>query len=174
MMIVVSGGSGSGKSAFAENLAVQRHPSPLQYIATMQVWDAECEARVARHREMRAGKGFATVECPSGLDTLTLPTPCSVLLEDLPNLVANEFFSDQPRETASERIYRGLDHIYRQCDLLVVVTNELFSDGLRYDEETNAYLALLAQINRGLAALSTEVYEVVAGLPICHKGGQAD
>ena len=41
MLTLVIGGSASGKSAFAESLCLQS-PLPRTYLATMQVWDAEC------------------------------------------------------------------------------------------------------------------------------------
>lgn len=53
MLTLVIGGAASGKSAYAEHLAVQSG-GPRYYLATMQVWDAECAARVAKHRAMRA------------------------------------------------------------------------------------------------------------------------
>ena len=49
MLTLVIGGAASGKSAYAEHLAVQSG-GPRYYLATMQVWDAECAARVAKHR----------------------------------------------------------------------------------------------------------------------------
>ena len=52
MLTLVIGGSASGKSAFAERLAVQSG-LPRFYVATMRVWDTESERRVARHRDMR-------------------------------------------------------------------------------------------------------------------------
>lgn len=67
-------------------------PLPRTYLATMQVWDAECAARVARHRAMRQQKQFATVECPRGLEAIALPQRGTVLLEDLGNLAANELY----------------------------------------------------------------------------------
>ena len=64
MTVLVTGGSGSGKSALAEQISERlRQPEkPFYYLATMQVWDAECEARIAKHRQQRAGKGFCTIE----------------------------------------------------------------------------------------------------------------
>ena len=58
MLILVTGGAGSGKSQFAERLSMALKQEPFRYIATMQIWDAECRARVAKHRQQRAGKGF--------------------------------------------------------------------------------------------------------------------
>ena len=58
----------------------------------MQVWDAECAARVEKHRRMRAAKQFETVECPLHLDAVHLPARGTALLEDLGNLTANELY----------------------------------------------------------------------------------
>ena len=61
MLTLVIGGAASGKSEYAESL-VLRSTLPRYYLATMQVWDAECAARVEKHRRMRAAKQFETVE----------------------------------------------------------------------------------------------------------------
>ena len=72
MLTLVLGGAASGKSAYAESL-VLKTGLPRYYLATMQVWDAECAARVEKHRKMRAQKQFETLECPLHLDRLALP-----------------------------------------------------------------------------------------------------
>ena len=95
MLILVSGGAGSGKSEFAEGLVTSSGLGQRVYLATMRVWDAESVRRVERHRQMRAGKGFETLECPENLAGLTLPSGCAALLEDLSNLTANEFFGER-------------------------------------------------------------------------------
>lgn len=168
MLILVSGGSGSGKSEFAEGLVVSSGLKERVYLATMQVWDQESVRRVERHRAMRVGKGFATLECPTGLERLEVPAGSAVLLEDLSNLSANEYFSDD-REGAFERVLAGIQRAAARAELLVVVTNELYSDGVRYDPETAAYLELLARLNRAIAARADGVYEVVCGIPVAWK-----
>ena len=168
MLILVSGGSASGKSKYAEDLVVQAPPVERIYVATMQVWDEESRRRVERHRAMRAGKGFATLECPTGLDRLEVPAGSAVLLEDLSNLSANEYFSPQ-RDGAFDRVLAGIQRAAARAELLVVVTNELYSDGVRYDPETAAYLELLARLNRAIAAQADGVYEVVCGIPVAWK-----
>lgn len=169
MLILVSGGSASGKSEYAEELVVSSGLKDRVYLATMQVWDEESVRRVARHREMRAGKGFRTVERPTGLAELDLPQGCAVLLEDLPNLTANEFFGPEGREGTFERVLAGVEHAAGQAGLLVVVGNELWSDGVVYDPETTAYLDVLARLGRAIAARADRVYEVVCGIPIAWK-----
>ena len=79
MLTLVIGGAASGKSAYAEHLAVQSG-GPRYYLATMQVWDAECAARVEKHRKMRAAKQFETVECPLHLGNVSLPARGTALL----------------------------------------------------------------------------------------------
>ncbi len=70
MITLVLGGSGSGKSAYAEHLLDGK--TNKYYIATMQVYDAEGEKKVARHRKLRAGKGFVTIEQPRDLEKISL------------------------------------------------------------------------------------------------------
>lgn len=170
MLILVSGGSASGKSEFAEGLVTASGLDRRVYLATMKVWDAESVRRVERHRAMRRGKGFDTLECPENLAGVALPSGCAALLEDLSNLTANEFFGEQGRQGAFERVLAGVCRAAAQSGLLVVVTNELFSDGMDYDPDTLAYLDTLARLNRAIAARAHRVYEVVCGLPIAWKG----
>jgi adenosylcobinamide kinase/adenosylcobinamide-phosphate guanylyltransferase len=170
MITLISGGSGSGKSAFAEALVIKSGVSPRIYLATMQVWGAEDVQRVERHRFMRQNKGFSTIECPKGLDKLTLPAHSVVLLEDLSNLTANECFGGEGFDGAEQRILNGIYHVQQQVQDIVIVTNELFSDGIAYPPETARYLELLAQLNRSLAEEAQQVIEVVAGIPIWWKG----
>ena len=72
MFTLVAGGAASGKSGCAEELILQAGTQPRFYVATMQIFDDECRARVERHRTLRAGKGFQTLECPMGLSGLRL------------------------------------------------------------------------------------------------------
>lgn len=170
MRTLISGGAGSGKSALAERLAVESAAPVRVYLATMTVWGPEDRERVERHRALRAGKGFVTVERTTGLDGLTVPADSVVLLEDLGNLTANECFGPLGFPGAEERILTGMEHVSAQCRDLIVVTNELFSDGIAYPAETERYLDLLARLNRALAERSDRVVEVAAGLPIAWKG----
>ena len=61
MFTLVSGGAASGKSEYAESLVLSCPSEMRYYIATMMPFDDECRARIAKHRAMRAGKGFETV-----------------------------------------------------------------------------------------------------------------
>ena len=95
MLILVTGGAASGKSEHAERLVCEKAQSRL-YLATMQPFGKSAEARIARHRALRAGKGFATVERTLDLANLRLSRQYDgILLEDLGNLLANELFAPE-------------------------------------------------------------------------------
>ena len=162
MLTLVLGGAASGKSEYAESL-VLRTTGPRWYLATMQIWDAECAARVEKHRKMRAAKQFETVECPLHLEKLRLPARGTALLEDLGNLAANELYDPAA-------ILRGLDSLSAQCENLLVVSNEVFSGGADYVGDTDRYLRALAQVNNAFAARADAVVRVVCGIPVYYKG----
>lgn len=169
MTVFVIGGSGSGKSEFAEGLIVRGGFTRRAYIATMEPYGNDAAARIARHRALRAGKGFETVERYRDLPGLEVPQGCGVLLEDLTNLFANEWFG-AGKEGAAGRVLSGLAHLEEAAGLVVAVGNDLFSDGVTYDKETEDYLNSLAVLHRTVAARAGAVYEVVCGIPVRHKG----
>ena len=171
MLTLVVGGAASGKSEYAERLVLQT-ALPRYYLATMQVWDAECAARVEKHRRMRAEKQFETLECPLHLGTVRLPARGTALLEDLGNLTANELYDPAGAgEAAASAILDGLGRLAAQCEHLVVVSNEVFSGGADYAGDTDRYLQALAQVNNALAARADAVVRVVCGIPVYYKGG---
>ncbi len=188
MMIVVTGGSGSGKSEIAESYAVQLHKARhahldegLFYVATMKrnPLDEETERRIGRHLQMRSGKGFRTIECPVCLGRIR-PEAGVYLIEDLPNLLANEMWGEDgalrggagktmdPGDAAG-CILEPLEALAEAGDV-VVVTGNVSSDGLRYESGTEQYVWLLNRIGAALAARSQLVVEAVCGIPVTAKG----
>ena len=166
MIVLVTGGSGCGKSTWAEKLVNTLPRENRIYIATMQVYDEESVRRVARHRAQRANKGFTTVECEKNLAAAEIPDGSIVLLEDLVNLTANEMFDGGD----AERVVPALHALAEKCRHLVMVTNDVFSDGIAYAESTQMYLQKLAQINAAAAEMADCVAEVVYSVPVCVKG----
>lgn len=175
MFVTVTGGSGSGKSAMAEDISQSLCSGPKIYAATMMVYDEESRRRIERHRKQRAGRQFTTLECPSGLEEVVFEEKVPlILLECVSNLTANELYSGEdfsmqdPEETA-ERIIRGVAHFADSADHLVVVTNEMFQNGTK-DEEMKQYLSVAGRVNRYLMEKSDVFIEAVYGLPYFWKG----
>ena len=65
---------------------------------------------------------------------------------------------------------RGIERLCSAAADIVVVSNEIFSDGTPYDPSTQAYIARLAHLNAALAQRADTVVEVVCGIPIVQKG----
>lgn len=178
MVIFITGGSGSGKSEYAEQRAVERkeqrsdtQTAELIYVATMEAQDAESRNRIERHRKMRAEKKFTTRECYTHLEELKVGKQEVVLLECLSNLTANEMFSSKGRkDSVVSAIKQGLCHVMEQSRDLIVVGNNVFEDGVQYDETTKQYLRQMAELHHFLAELADEVIEVVCGIPVFWKG----
>ena len=167
MFILVTGGSGSGKSEFAENNAMN-FGGKMLYIATMKPYDDECLKRIERHRKMRDGKGFKTIECYTDLSEV-IEKADTILIECMSNLTANVMFSDD-NKNAFEKIVGGIMNL--KSENIVIVTNEISSDGIEYSGDTKMYISLLGRINSALSKRADRVYEVVYGIPIEIKRGQ--
>lgn len=179
MTVLVIGGSGSGKSAYAEQLALHlAGQAPRFYLATMQVWDEECQARIRRHRAQRAGRDFVTLERPRDLAALSekaLDKSGTILLEDLGNLAANELYSPgADSRSARQNILAGIRHLALHSRHLVVVSNEVGTGGLDYGGETQRYLRLLGQLHQEIGRQADAVCEVTGGLPLYYKGGEPE
>lgn len=171
MLILLTGGSACGKSTYGEQLAA-RGPKPLYYIAAMEPYDDECLHKIARHRNLRADKGFETIERYTAVDSLQLPrSGGTALLECLCNLTANEMYiqPDAPVDPV-EKVVAGVEHLRWQTKTLIVVTNDVGSDNEAYSEETRRYIRALGEINARVAQMADRVYELVAGIPLCLKG----
>jgi adenosylcobinamide kinase/adenosylcobinamide-phosphate guanylyltransferase len=172
LLTLICGGSGSGKSVLAERLLAAAAPSGRRfYLATMRPDGREAGERIRRHRARRAGSGFITLERYAGLADLNFPEGAAALLECLGNLAANLMFppSGGPASAPGE-IWRSLERLRRGTRELIVVTNEIFSDGEDYSPETENYRTVLAEANRRLGECGDRVVEMVCGLPLVHKG----
>ena len=167
MLTIIIGGAGSGKSAFAE-AHVSRLSGRKIYLATLLPRDGESHGRVEKHRMMRRGKGFETLERGLDLANAVIPAGANVLLEDLSNLLANEMY--EPAGGGIDAVSCGISHLIEKSENLTVVTNEVFSGGADYDAESLQYMRNLADLNRMLAARADLVVEVVCGLPNVWKG----
>ena len=170
MMILLTGGSACGKSSYAEALC-RRFPQPWYYLAAMRPFGEESEKKIARHREMRRGKGFETIERYTDLVGLRLPRRGTALLECICNLTANEMFDEfGMQKDPFPAVMAGVEALQRQCETLVVVTNDVGSDGKSYDASTQSYIRALGRINAALAQRADCVMELVCGIPIPLKG----
>ena len=170
MLYLIFGSAASGKSKYAEDIAVKLR-KPLFYVATMKPFGDEGIKRIKKHRQNRMNKGFSTIECYNNLVKLQFPKRGTVLLECLGNLLANEMFSAKNIDNSlCESLYNSIFNVYSQSENLVIVTNDVFSEGGDYSEETRQYLKNLAFLNNSIAKKADYVIEVYYSIPIFLKG----
>ncbi len=172
MKIVITGGSASGKSAYAEQI-ICKYATKKLYLATMQPFGKAAQKRIERHLSLRKGKGFDTQECFINLEHFTPQNQYDgILLECMSNLLANEIFSPNGigADKAVEYIINGIVRLEKQCKILVIVTSEIFSDDEEYSEQTIKYCKLLGNINQILFKISDAAAESVCGILIPYKG----
>lgn len=177
-LILITGGSGSGKSAFAEQLLLSQAAGRAVYLATMEGQSGEARSRIARHRAMRAshgeavGRSFVTVERYTDIGGAEIEPGDFVLLEDLGNLLANEIWSPGGAGDGAEAaVLSGIAALLERTALLVVVSNEIFSDGCSWDGDTRRYIRALGWLHQALAQRAEAAAEVVCGIPVWKKGG---
>lgn len=191
MLYLVTGGSGSGKSEYAEALVQkirgksgqeasdeekQGSDDGVWYLATMIPYGAETEKKIARHRKMRKDKGFLTKECYLDLKGFVREemrkghSPSCVLLECMSNLTANEMFEETGAGSgAFEAVKEGIEALCDFCGQVVVVTNEVCSETAQDSPEMCLYKELLGKINCWMTKRAVQVTEVVYGIPLSVK-----
>jgi len=165
----VLGGADSGKSAFAEKLALGA--DPVVYIATAPVTDEEMVKKIRAHQERRPAS-WETIEV---LDLslkraiLDLNAPLA-LLDSLTMYVAR--IMDTPDPQAHMRDV--LDAMTISASEFIVVSDEVGLGVVPATESGRAFRRLLGMINQEVATAADEVYLVAAGLPLTLKSGAAD
>ena len=168
MYIFIAGMTRSGKSEYAEKITCELGRNiPKIYVATAGIYDAEMQRRVELHRMRRAGRGFITIEKMRDWGELELPEDSCVLIESLTVWTANEMFTESGvNHSAGEKVYHDFMSLRERVRHVITVSDDIFSDGLRYDDMTEEYLRILGGLHVKLAALADEVYEIVAGIPV--------
>ena len=167
MIVFITGGSGSGKSALAEKICAALGGRRV-YIATMPVFTDEDRKKVARHHALRAGRGFETFEMPGKLSPV--PADATVLLECLSTFTANRMFSGDASENWTETLWDELQPLLNRPGHTVIVSADSSGDGVTYDAETEAYRRTLTELGTRLCRRADTAVETVCGIPLVLKG----
>ena len=166
--VLVLGGARSGKSNFAEGLALEtglvRH-----YVATGRAWDDEMKDRIARHRADR-GDSWVTHEEPMALVELlqSLDAPGNVILVDCLTLwVTNLMMEDRSIADESARLATFLELASAR---IVLVSNEVGLGIVPDNKMAREFRDHAGRLHQSVAKAAREVYFVAAGLPLKMKG----
>ncbi|MCX7300349.1 MAG: bifunctional adenosylcobinamide kinase/adenosylcobinamide-phosphate guanylyltransferase [Rhodobacterales bacterium] len=172
-LTLVLGSAASGKSGFAEGLVKGSGLRPV-YVATAQIWDDEMAAKVARHRVMREGGGWRTVEEPLDMGrALAGVTADEAVLVDCATLwLTNVMLAEPlPDEEGIARAEAGLFAAFYACAApVVIVSNEVGAGIVPDNALARRFRNAQGGLNQRMAARAGLVVVVMAGLPLVLKG----
>lgn len=166
-IILITGGARSGKSTYAEQLALSLSSRPV-YIATARIWDDDFRERVRRHKERR-GPEWTNFEEEKFLSKLDVEG--RVVLVDCVTLWCTNFFfdlnSDIDRALGTAR--QEFDAFIRQEATFIFVTNEIGMGGTSDNELQRRFTDLLGWMNQYIASRADEVILMVSGIALTIK-----
>jgi adenosylcobinamide kinase / adenosylcobinamide-phosphate guanylyltransferase len=174
---LIFGGARSGKSAYAEQLAIASG-KPVIYLATAQAGDAEMQARIAHHRQRRPA-AWRTLECTTELAQTILEAskPDNLILVDCLTLwLSNCLFADHidypevgsitPPEQFSIQRAAFLQALDQAPGDLIMVSNEVGMGIIPQGAISRWFVDEAGRLNQAIAARCEQVSWVAAGLPL--------
>lgn len=167
-LIYVTGGSRSGKSGFAQQLA-EKHPGQLLYIAPARVDDDEMATRIELHQQAR-GERWQLLEEPLWLTERLIDNAAgqgALLLDCVTLWVTNLFFYfEEQQGPVLAEVDRFIELAWQLEEPLYLVSNELGSGIVPENRMARKFRDLAGIVNQRLAAAADEAWLVVSGLPL--------
>jgi adenosylcobinamide kinase/adenosylcobinamide-phosphate guanylyltransferase len=167
--VLVLGGARSGKTAFAEHLAIRSGSKPA-YLATAEALDAEMRDRVASHKASRAGQ-FATIEEPLALADALLRASLDhdvILVDCLTLWITNLLMANEDVAKAVSELSATL--VQLKTAKIILVSNEVGLGIVPDNAMARTFRDLAGSAHQRLAEICDDAYFVVAGLPMVLKG----
>jgi adenosylcobinamide kinase/adenosylcobinamide-phosphate guanylyltransferase len=167
--VLVLGGARSGKTAFAESLALRSGSTPA-YLATAEVLDGEMRDRVASHQAGRAGQ-FATIEEPLALSKTLIKAAKEhdvILVDCLTLWITNLLIGGENVSAQVEKLGQTLDQL--TDTRIILVSNEVGLGIVPDNAMARTFRDLAGSAHQRLAEICDDVYFVIAGLPMTLKG----
>ncbi len=168
-IILITGGQRSGKSVFAEKMALNLSETPV-YIATAHIWDDEFQQRVDKHKERR-GSQWTNIEEEKFLGNIYIYNKVAVI--DCLTLWCTNFYFDASTGNSAPDINATLKEIEAEFDrftaqdaTFIFVTNEIGSGGVSDNAVQRRFTDLLGWFNQYVAAKADDVYLTVSGIPV--------
>lgn len=169
--ILITGGARSGKSRFAQKLAVEAGGRVL-FVAAAEAKDEDMRLRIEAHRQSRPGN-WKTLEAPLGISAVIRGYTGEaevVVIDCVTMLVSNTMLLERGAPAAEELALKEVQALVDQMDELeatfIIVTNEVGLGLVPDNELGRRYRDCLGRANQMMARHADEVYLMVAGIPI--------
>ncbi len=162
-ILLITGGQRSGKSNYAEKLALELSEQPI-YVATSRIWDEEHRERIRLHQERR-GEEWTTVEEEKTLSNINVEG--KVVLIDCVTLWATNFFFDlqSDLQQSLEALKQEFNIFTEQNATFIFVTNELGMGEMSMNATQRKFADLQGWLNQYIASKADEVVLMVCGIP---------
>jgi len=175
---LIIGGARSGKSRFAQELAL-KSGQPVLFVATAEPGDEEMRQRIAEHRKARPST-WRTLEVTTHVGNRIVPEigEAPTVIVDCVTLLVNNIFSQHgdpdsepvdasliEREVVAE-IKELVDCLDRVNARFIIVTNEVGLGLVPPNRLGRLYRDFLGRANQMLAQRVDEVYLMTAGMPL--------
>lgn len=163
-IIFITGGQRSGKTSYAEQLALSLAEHPV-YLATAHVWDEEFRQRIVRHQQNR-GPRWVNVEEERVLSRHDFNG--RVVVVDCLTLWCTNFFFDSNSEVepALQALKTEFDRLIAQDATFLFISNEIGLGGVSENQLQRRFTDLLGWMNQYVARSADEVYLMVSGIPV--------
>ena len=163
-IVLVTGGQRSGKSGYAQKLALSLSANPV-YLATSRVWDEEFRQRVLRHQADR-GPEWTNIEEEKYLSRHNLDG--RVVIIDCVTLWGTNFFFDNDSnvELSLRELKEEFSRLVEQQAYLIFVTNEIGLGGVSPDPIQRKFTDLQGWLNQYIASRADEVVLMISGIPM--------
>lgn len=167
--VLVLGGARSGKTGFAERLAMRAGERPA-YLATAEALDGEMRDRVQTHQRQRQGR-FSTIEEPINLSEAIAAAARDhdvILVDCLTLWITNLLGNNEDVAAAVE----DLASMLLQLDgvQVILVSNEVGLGIVPDNPMARSFRDLAGSAHQRLAEICSDVHFIVAGLPMTLKG----
>lgn len=177
-IVLVLGGTKTGKTTFAENRAKDlefTQKNPVIYIATARVIDSEMKVRIEKHRNNRPSR-WKTIEEPLEVSLILnnlKNEKCTIILDCLTLLTTNllfEYGKDLNRDESESLIMKKIDEIIISAKELkgelIIISNQVENSLVSEYEWTRMFQDITGLVHQKLAAAAKEVYIMNAGIPL--------
>jgi adenosylcobinamide kinase/adenosylcobinamide-phosphate guanylyltransferase len=165
MLHFITGGQRSGKSSYAQQLALQNSDSPV-YLATSRVWDDDFRERIVRHQKDR-GPEWTNLEEPVHISNAEVRGRTVVL--DCITLWLTNLFFDNKEQTIDEVLELAkteFDKLMEKEAVFFVISNEIGLGGHAESDVARRFTDLQGWMNQYIASRADEATLLVAGLPV--------
>jgi adenosylcobinamide kinase/adenosylcobinamide-phosphate guanylyltransferase len=166
-IILITGGQRSGKSSYAQKLALSLSPNPV-YLATSAVWDDEHRQRIERHKRDR-GSEWTNIEELTELQNINVEG--KVVVIDCVTLWSTNFFNatNGDVETSLLSVKDRFNQFVQQNATFIFVTNEIGLGGISTNDLQRRFTDLIGWVNQHIADRADEMVLMVSGIPVYIK-----